>query len=140
MTARFVLFFSAFALLFACGGATISNDDSGGDGRGSSSRSSPSGDAGRGPEASSDCDEGATRGPSGPTDGCYSATDHVCGDFARPRECISGAFRCPAGTISGTECWCFGMNPPAGACSCTPSGWACAEADGGADADADAGP
>jgi hypothetical protein len=57
---------------------------------------------------------------------CLSVTpDHVCGDVGLPETCVAGAWQCPAGTTSGEACWCSGLGRPAGACTCTPSGWSC---------------
>lgn len=134
MSSRFILV-SAFTLLVACGGATSNEDPSGGGSSGGTS-SSPAADASPGEGGGSGCKDGETKSPAGSTDGCFGGSNHVCGDYSRPYVCEGGAFRCPKGSVPASECWCFAMNPPAGACSCTPSGWSCAGADAGADADA----
>lgn len=55
----------------------------------------------------------------------YVDANHVCGDAALSPECVDGAWRCPAGTSNGSECWCSGFGPHDPACTCTPSGWSC---------------
>ncbi|MBL8917936.1 MAG: hypothetical protein JNJ54_03675 [Myxococcaceae bacterium] len=49
-----------------------------------------------------------------------------CGDAALPSTCVAGQWACPQGTIPSTMCACVGR--PAGACTCTSTGWSCPDA------------
>lgn len=118
-------------LLAACGGATTPPDDSGsstGDPPSTSPNPSPTGSPSPSGGA---CRDGETKPTTGSSDGCFSATNHVCGDYSRAYECVGGAFVCPRGTVPAKDCWCYGMAPPPGACTCSPSGWSCSQADAG---------
>ncbi|MCU0696354.1 MAG: hypothetical protein MUC96_07490 [Myxococcaceae bacterium] len=56
---------------------------------------------------------------------CVSGTPGgECGDGALQGVCVSGAWQCPSGTIPSTQCACVGLRP---GCTCTPSGWSCAQ-------------
>jgi hypothetical protein len=74
-------------------------------------------------------DDAGTTGCAGSAPSCVSGTaGGQCGDALEVSSCVDGAWRCPAGTIVTTECACLGL--PAPGCTCTASGWSCA--DGGA--------
>ncbi len=49
----------------------------------------------------------------------------LCGDAVAVPNCTNGAWHCPAGTIESTQCACVGSRP---GCTCTASGWMCADA------------
>lgn len=119
------------ALLAACGGATTPPDDSGSS-TGDPPSTSPSGSPSGSPSPSGGaCRDGEKKSPAGSWDGCFYASGHVCGDFSPPYECVDGAWVCPRGTVPAKDCWCYGMAPPPGACTCTPSGWSCTQPDAG---------